>query len=305
MDAYIKKYLLYLKVEKNLTANTICSYASDLAQFHAFLKGQPAQSGEVQPSSIDKQTIRHFLVHLQNNHIGKKSMARKLAAIRSFFKYLCREKVVGTNVALNVVTPKLEKRLPTFLNVEEAFAAIELPDKGTFAGSRAAAIMELFYGTGNRLSELVGLDQERVNHHDRSLKVFGKGRKERIVPFGEKAEAALQRYYKFRKQLLDERLGQPGTVDHKALFLNQHGRRITGRGVQNIVKEYLSQVSEKKKLSPHVLRHTFATHLLDKGADLRAVKELLGHESLSTAQIYTHVTTEKLKKIYEQAHPRA
>jgi tyrosine recombinase XerC len=302
MDELLKKFLAYLEVEKNLSPHSILAYAHDLAQFYAFLKQRIGQE-TILPAQVDKLAIRHFLMHLQQAQFSRKSMARKLAAIRSFYKYLCRAKAVETNVALNVVTPKLEKRLPNFLTIDEAFAAVELPERTGFAGARDACILELFYGTGIRLSELVGLDLGSVNHHDRSLKVLGKGRKERIVPFGRQAEAALQTYSSLRQQVVTRRLG--GRVDAEALFINPFGRRISARGVQLIVKRYLSRVSEKKKLSPHVLRHTFATHLLDKGADLRAVKELLGHESLSTTQIYTHVTTDKLKRIYAQAHPRA
>ena len=246
--------------------------------------------------------IRHFLGTLSRERYAKKSVARKLASIRSFLKYLCREGVLERNPALSVVSPKLEQKLPFFLNVDQANRAMERVFRDDAYGFRDRAILEVLYGTGIRLGELVGLNRTSVDLLGEVIRVRGKGGKDRIVPLGREAVRALRSYLIRREEFLSSEIG---ISEEEALFLNRYGGRLSGRSVQNLVEKYLSDVAEAGKVSPHALRHSFATHLLDAGADLMAVKELLGHTSLSTTQIYTHVTAERLRKVYDQAHPRA
>jgi integrase/recombinase XerC len=227
---------------------------------------------------------------------------RKLTAIRSFCRHLCRKGLLESNPASGLMPMRWEKKLPTFLDVAQAARVMELPDRQTVLGLRDWTILELLYGTGIRLMELVNLNLNDLDLLGEVMKIRGKGKKERIVPLGRKALEALGAYLKRRGELFHSGAGRRY---REAVFLNYQGGRITGRSVRRIVNEYLQQVSQKNGLSPHILRHTFATHMLDAGADLRAVKELLGHASLSSTQIYTHVTVEKLRQVYDQAHPRA
>lgn len=301
MKKYIKKYLLYLTFERNFSENTVKAYEIDLTQFNAFLEEQLA-TDRIRPDDIDKLAVRHFLARLQQGGFSKKSIARKLACIRSFLKYLCREGVVEFNPAAHLATPKIEKTLPSFLDVAQASKAMELPDRKDVFGLRDAAILELLYSTGIRLSELIGLNTSSIDPVGEIVKVIGKGKKQRIVPVGRKALEVLRSYMEKRNELL--KVGTSKSAKG-ALFLNRNGGRLSARSVQKIVEKYLRIVSHVQKMSPHVLRHTFATHMLDAGADLKAVKELLGHVSLSTTQVYTHVTLDRLKKVYDQAHPRA
>lgn len=301
VEKYIKKYLLYLTFERNFSENTIKAYEIDLLQFYGFLREQFGTE-RIRPKDIDKLAIRHFLAWLQKEGLTKKSIARKLACIRSFLRYLCREKVIATNAAVHLATPKVEKKLPSFLDVYQASQAMELPDRDNILGLRDAAILEVLYSTGIRLSELVGLNVTSVDPVGEVMKVTGKGKKQRIVPIGRSALEALRTYLQRRQELAR---GGSGQVDRNALFLNRTGGRLSARSIQKIVERYLRLVSQVQHVSPHVLRHTFATHMLDAGADLKAVKELLGHVSLSTTQVYTHVTLDRLKKVYNRAHPRA
>ena len=301
MKTYLKKYLLYLTFERNFSENTVKAYEIDLAQFNAFLEKQLA-TDKVRPRDIDKLAVRHFLAWLQKEGLSKKSIARKLACIRSFLRYLCREGVVEFNPAVHLATPKTEKKLPSFLDVVQASKAMELPNRADLYGRRDAAILELLYSTGIRLSELVGLNTSSIDPVGEVVKVMGKGKKQRMVPVGRQALEALRAYLERRSELVKAG-GSKGAGE--ALFLNRNGGRLSARSVQKIVDKYLRLVSQFQKVSPHVLRHTFATHMLDAGADLKAVKELLGHVSLSTTQVYTHVTLDRLKKVYDQAHPRA
>ncbi|UCE19443.1 MAG: tyrosine recombinase XerC [Gemmatimonadota bacterium] len=301
MKKHMKKYLLYLTFERNFSENTVRAYEIDLAQFDAFLEEQLA-TDRIRPKDIDKLAVRHFLAWLQKEGLTKKSIARKLACIRSFLKYLCREGVIEFNPAAHLSTPKIEKALPSFLDVVQASRAMELPNRSDILGLRDAAILELLYSTGIRLTELIGLNISSIDPVGEIVKVIGKGRKQRIVPVGRKALEALRAYQEKRHELFRQE-GSQGTSE--ALFLNRNGGRLSARSVQKIVEKYLRLVSHVQKVSPHVLRHTFATHMLDAGADLKAVKELLGHVSLSTTQVYTHVTLDRLKKVYDQAHPRA
>ena len=301
MKNYIQKFLKYLEVEKNYSSNTIAAYQDDLMQFNSFLS-KHLGNASVKLSMIDHLTIRLFLGELLEEKKSKRSVARKLAALRSYFKFLVKNKVIEQNPALNVATPKLPKKLPVFLEESAVEKMMDLPDTSTPAGARDKAILEIFYGTGIRLSELINLKLENVDFVKSLLKVVGKGKKERIVPLGCPAVKAIENYLARRSELLKS---ETDRRDHNIVFLSNHGKPLYPRGVYNIVTGYIKQVAELEKKSPHVLRHTFATHMLNRGADLRAVKELLGHKNLSATQIYTHLTVERLKKIYEQAHPKA
>ncbi len=299
MRKAVEGFLQYLEKERDFSEKTLCSYQTDLKQFVAFVSDY-LQSSAVSAQEVDQVCIRHFLGTLRRRGLKRRSVARKLASVRSFFKYLCRMKILRQNPAYGIASPKLDKKLPLFLDVEQTIRAMELPRGKDFFSWRDRALLEVLYGTGIRVSELVGLDISSVDILSGVIKVKGKGRKQRVVPIGRKALESIREYLPWRERLLQQFASQ-----NPALFLNRYGRRLSQRGVQRIVTRYLSVVSEQKGLSPHVLRHSFATHLLDAGADLQAVRELLGHVSLSTTQIYTHVTTDRLKKIYHQAHPRA
>lgn len=296
----IDSYLHYLENERNYSAHTLVAYREDLEQFNAFLRrhGNATQSY----SDVDHAVIRRFLGELLQNGYARKSVVRKLTSLRSFFRFLVKRGALRHNPAKSFVTPKVPKTLPVFLEESSVAKMMELPDTTTTVGLRDAAILELLYSTGIRVSELVGLNVRDVDWSNGTIKVYGKGAKERIVPFGKPARVALQRYLEKRNECMTS---ATPTRDRHALFFATRGKRIYPEAVYVIAVKYISRVAELHKKSPHVLRHTFATHLLNRGADLRAVKELLGHENLSTTQIYTHVSVERLKKIYEQAHPKA
>jgi tyrosine recombinase XerC len=298
IDKLVRSFLEYLEIEKNYSSHTIESYQNDLNAFVRFIGTENIRD----PKEVDKGILRGFLAHLIDEGYSKKSMARKIACLRSFFKFLRHKKFIESNPVLNIRTPKLDRRLPGFLDESAMQRLLELPDRTTVGGLRDAAILEVFYSTGIRLSELMNLNIEDIDRHARLIKVTGKGRKQRIIPIGEKAIRSVDEYLRPR-ELTPARPG--ASDDPRAVFLTDSGKRMYPQIVGNIVKRYIGKVSELEKKSPHVLRHTFATHLLNRGADLKAVKELLGHESLSTTQIYTHVTTERLKKVYHQSHPKA
>ncbi len=301
MNQEISKFLTYLEKERNYSQHTLSSYGNDLLQFSNFL-GRSGISSETKIAKIDQAMIRCFLGELLDNGVAKRTAARKLAALRSFLKYLIREGQQGVNPALNIVSPRLPKRLPVFLDERAVETMMQLPDGTTFRGVRDRALLELLYSTGIRLNELLQLRLRDVRLRENTVKVFGKGSKERILPFGQKAKEALQTYLTFRDGLL-QRGERRGTIQQ--FFISSRRLPLDAKGVYRIVQKYIVAVSEMDKHGPHVLRHTFATHLLNRGADLRAVKELLGHESLTTTQVYTHVTVDRLKRIYKQAHPRA
>ncbi len=301
MHDLIEKYLEYLDIERNCSPHTIASYRNDLLQFLQFLKAH-FHTEKVDLEKINHRVLREFFGSLSDQGLKKKSIARKLASLRSFLKFLVRKKILSSNPALNVISPKVEKLLPTFLDERTMTRLMESPERTTPTGARDAAILELLYSTGMRLNELIQLNLGDIDFRNTTVKVLGKGNKQRIIPFGRKAREALEIYLEKRGELLKN---DAILEDRKAVFLTVHGKRLYPKGVNLIVNRYIAQVSEIAKRSPHIIRHTFATHLLDRGADLRAVKELLGHESLSTTQIYTHVTVDRLKKIYSQAHPKA
>jgi site-specific recombinase XerD len=247
---------------------------------------------------VTRDHVRGFLSGMLRHGIQKSSISRKLASLRAFFGYLEKQGLIRNNPTASVTGPKLEKRLPKYLHEDEIDRSIRMIDSGSDPGMRDRAILELFYGTGMRLSELVGLDIHDADLSGGTVRVLGKGGKQRIMPLGRTAAGALRRYLGIRNRFSP-------APRNKALFLNARGERISNRGVQYLVRKTLGKGSEKRQLSPHMLRHSFATHLLDHGADLQAVKELLGHASLSTTQTYTHLTREGLQKIYRQAHPRS
>lgn len=294
LSSQIKSFLVHLKKEKNFSKNTLISYETDLKELETFLE---KKKGKVNFKEIDRNILRDFVIDLNLKKKSFITIARKISSIRSFFKFLKRKNIIRKNPASYLITPKKEKRLPEVLSVEQMIKILEKTREENVWARRDKAILELFYSTGIRLSELAGLDFASIDYTGETIRVLGKGKKERIVPVGKKAILAIKDYLFLRKLLSD--------IKTKALFVNRQKQRLSERSIARIVKKNLSQVSEVKKKSPHIIRHTFATHLLDEGADLMAVKELLGHKNLSTTQIYTHVSVERLKKIYKQAHPRA
>lgn len=287
------EFVRYIKIERNLSEHTQRNYISDLGQFFEYIKDKSI----VDIGNID---IRGYLGHLHRIGLKKSSIARKLATIRTLFRFLNREGYIDKNPAKIVATPKQEKFLPHFLSVDDAFRLVESANREETSSLRDRAILELFYSSGIRIGELVSLDREDINLSDGLIKVKGKGRKERIVPIGLKAIEAMKRYIEGTVH------GSQFTAHDERfpLFLNRSWKRITERSVRRIVLKY-SMESLKQTVKPHTLRHSFATHLLDAGADLRAIQELLGHKSLSTTQKYTHLGMDKLMEVYDKAHPRS
>ena len=286
MKRYIDKFISYLEIEKNASSHTILNYKHDLTEFGEFIKETPLEK-------VDYIGLRKFLAFLKTKSLKSRTLARKISCLRTFFRFLCREGYLKSNPTTLLVTPKLDKRLPEFLTEEEIAKLLEAPAKDDKFGLRDRAILESLYSTGMRISELAGLDIDDVDFMSGVVKAKGKGKKERLLPIGEKALHALREYLNKRKKQKSE------------LFLNKNGTRLTDRGIRDILDKYIRATSLKESISPHTLRHSFATHLLNRGADLRSVQELLGHVNLSTTQIYTHLSTEKLKNVYDKAHPRA
>jgi integrase/recombinase XerC len=301
MISLIEKFIHYLAAEKNHSTHTVTAYSHDLIQFHEWLCSV-TESSEFGVEGIDRNTVRSYLGFLAENGMSKRSIARKLSTIRQFFVYADRRDLVEKNPVASIRAMKIEKRLPVFVDESAIDAMMRLPNSETTRGARDLAILELFYSSGIRLSELVGMDRNDISFTGHTIRVLGKRRKVRIVPVGEPALQALNQYFSLLEQ--DQEAGKYDP-DTRAVFLNNRGTRISARRIQMIVGEYLRQVSEQLKCSPHVLRHTFATHLLNRGADLQAVRELLGHVNLSSTQIYTHITTIHLLREYAKAHPRA
>jgi integrase/recombinase XerC len=293
-------WLLALRREKNASPNTILAYENDLRQLCDFLaRGRKYEGGEI--AKVDLALLRLFLGELLEKGFSRRSIARKVACLKSFFRYLHRSGTIPDNPALNLSSPRLQKRLPQYLDEDAVRQLMEQPDRKTTEGKRDAALLELLYGTGIRLSELLHLELKDIDLHEGSMKVVGKGRKERIVPVGRKAVEAIRMYLSVRSEFSTKRKFRHGAQ----LFLTRRGYPMNPKGVNILMNRYIGLVSDIEQKSPHVLRHTFATHLLNRGADLQAVKEMLGHESLATTQLYTHVSMDRLKKVYAQAHPRA
>jgi len=306
MEKLLEQFLEHLRYERNVSAHTLRNYASDLEQFFDFLAplDQATRKRNLPAvSEIDHLTIREWLGSLHAAQKSKSSIARKLAALRTFFQFLVREEVLELNPAKLVSTPRLEKKLPKYLSIEEAIRFIETPDEETELGKRDRAMLELMYATGVRVAELTTMNLRDVDFHNRLVRVTGKRRKQRIVPFGDPAGAAIQKYLAVRDKFLCN--APISKREEEALFLNYQGTRITTRSVGRMVDKYIRICAGMHNISPHALRHSFATHLLDSGADLRDIQELLGHARLSTTQVYTHVSMEKLIEVYDKAHPKA
>ncbi|HTY12669.1 MAG TPA: tyrosine recombinase XerC, partial [Candidatus Omnitrophota bacterium] len=286
---YVDQFIDSLRTERNFSRYTLINYRIDLLQLLDFLKER-----ELPLLLLDRHAAREFLYSLEKKKYGRRSLARKISAVRSFFKYLLREKKAKGNPFALISTPKLQKKLPNFLYLEEMEKLLAAPDTRTLPGKRDRALLELLYGSGIRVSEATKLNLSDLDLNGGEVRVFGKGRKERIVLIGKYAISSLKDYLSAR-----------GKQENRALFLNRRGGRFTQRSVERLIKVYSKKAGIEKPLTPHTLRHTFATHLLSSGADLRTVQELLGHSSLQTTQVYTHVTKEKLKSVYDLAHPRA
>lgn len=291
MEKQLEQFERYLKYEKQASSETIRSYSRDLRAFIEYLHGEgPAKAEEV--TSI---VIRGYMGRL-HKHYEKSSIARQISAIRSFFRFLCREGVLQANPAELVATPKLPKKLPKVLSVDAVVHLIQSIKGETEQEVRDRAILELLYATGVRVSELVGLTMKRVDLKETVLKVLGKGKKERMVPVGREALKWMKKYFEVRK---------PKDLKEEAVFLNHMGGRLSTRSVARIVDKYILRAAMNQKISPHTLRHSFASHLLSAGADLRGIQELLGHAQLSTTQRYTHVSVDRLMEVYDKSHPRA
>ena len=301
----VAEYLEHLGSERDVSPNTLLAYERDLSELVRFFSGYYG-GGDWSWQGVDRLAIRGFLAHLTRRGLSKRSIARALSAVRSFYRFLHRNEVVDANPARTVGSPKLEKYLPSYLDrtqIDLVFQTAEVRAwAGRFNDVRNLAILELFYSTGMRLSELHGIDRGDLDLVSQQVKVTGKGRKQRIIPVGDHATLAL-RNYEAKRDELARTIGSK--LDRAAFFLSAHGKRLSVRSIQLIITKFLAQVDESAGLSTHSLRHTFATHLLDAGADLRAVQELLGHASISTTQIYTHTSVERLKQVYRKAHPRA
>ncbi|MHC4631512.1 MAG: tyrosine recombinase XerC [Planctomycetota bacterium] len=324
----IRKFLDYLKFEKRFSEHTAKCYGADLNQFGEFLIGisdaghQPAdepislaqhQAGPATAVatqatlkvdqlllSTQTDTVRTYLAFLNEKQYSKATIARKLATLRSFYKFLVKRSQVSSNPVVAVRTPKQEKKLPRFLEYAEVQKLLETPPVNSWLGARDRAILETLYSTGIRVSELVALNMDDIDFLGEVVHIRGKGKKERISPIGSSALQVIQHYMEFR----NKRAQNNSNFDSKVLFVNKHGRRLSTRSVRRKMDKYLKMAGLDPAISPHTLRHSFATHMLNNGADLRSVQELLGHQSLSTTQIYTHLTTKKLKEVYENAHPR-
>jgi integrase/recombinase XerC len=305
MKTHARAFLEYLRLNRNASAHTVRAYESDLDQFLAFLArhvGRPLD--RLEPADVDHAHVRAFLGELYRAGITRASAARKVAALRTFVRYLRREGITDADSAALVGTPKREQRIPAHLEIQEVSRLLEMPDTSTPLGRRDRAILELFYASGLRLSELVGLNVEDVNLSARMLRVRGKGGKQRLVPFHPEAGAAVRAWLKDRPALLEKTV-QRRSAARDPLFVNYQGGRLTGRSVDRLVRRYVAACSTRFGISPHALRHSFATHLLERGADLRAIQELLGHARLSTTQRYTHLNAAQLLETYRKTHPRA
>lgn len=319
--ALINEFISYLKFEKHFSEHTAKCYGADLDQFCNYLvpdqsdhsdtsdwQGSTATALAVDTSAQLKQeilsanvdTLRGYLADLSAKEYSKSTTARKVATLRSFYKFLVKRGHVDSNPVMAIKSPKQEKKLPKFLEYEDIQRLLNAPDTNTWLGARDRAILETLYSTGLRVSELVSLNMEDIDFLGEVVRVRGKGKKERIAPIGSNALQAIQRYIEFRNKR-----AQTNDIDPKVLFVNKHGKRLSTRSVRRKMDKYLTEAGLDPSISPHTLRHSFATHLLNNGADLRSVQELLGHQSLSTTQVYTHLTTSKIKEVYESAHPRS
>ncbi|MFN4260083.1 MAG: tyrosine recombinase XerC [Gemmataceae bacterium] len=299
MESALADFLHHLAVEKNASMLTVKSYREDLVQALVFFRERTG-SQTLEPRQLTTRLLRAYLAWLHEQGYAKSTLARRLAAMRSWCRYLCRQGVLSTNPATALRGPRQDKKLPHFLSEDDLTQLLEAPPLDSPLGYRDRAILEMLYSTGLRVSELTGLNMEDVDWENGALLTRGKGRRERLAMLGQPALAALRAWLDQRPRLLHGMAGVP-----TALFLNKRGGRLTSRSVGRLLEKYLKQAGLDPRTSPHTLRHSFATHLLDRGADIRSVQELLGHRSLATTQIYTHVTTRRLQDSYDKAHPRA
>jgi len=290
----IDSFLITLEKERNFSLHTIKAYKNDLTRFNLFLNQGKSRN---KFKEINRNDIRRFLADEYENKYTSKTVARRLATIKSFFKYLVKVELIEDNVSIHIHSPKVPKKLPNFIDKNLIDVLMSSPPLGTLIGVRDRAVLELFYSTGVRLSELVNINIGDFHIDKKLVRVIGKGNKERIIPYGKTAESAIENYLKMRN------LSFKPVFARSPLFVNSSEKRISKRTIQRRMNNYIKLVADGKSVGPHLLRHTFATHLLDNGADIRAVKDLLGHSSLSSTQIYTHVSIDKLKKDYTQAHP--
>lgn len=293
IEQAIEEFLRYLRVERGYSDHTVRAYQNDLNELKTFAKERRV----VDVEGVDNLLLRAYLAHLQKSGKARTTIQRRMSSIRSFYRWMTRFGMTWRNPTLRVRTPRREKRLPSFLDPAEVETLLNMPDRKTLIGCRDAAILEVLYSTGMRIGELVALDVDSLNP-DETVKVRGKGKKERLVPLGRPAAQAIREYLARRHEFGAE------SQDPRALFLSHVGTRLTPRAISYRLREYLKAAGIQKRVSPHTLRHSFATHLLNGGADLRIVQEMLGHASLSTTQVYTHVTTERLRESYAEFHPR-
>lgn len=327
--AVTQEFLSYLKYEKHFSEHTAKCYGADLEQFSQFLvlkhekrdqvpasqdPGNPWNSQPVGTATtttanvavekllleVTVDTVRNYMANLGQHGYSKSTVARKLATLRSFYKFLVRRNYLDTNPVMSVKTPKQEKKLPKYLDYEQVQKLLNAPPSDNWLGARDRAMLEVLYSTGMRVSEIVALNMEDVDFLGEVIHIRGKGKKERIAPIGSSALQSIQRYLEYRNKRMQNDAG----FDAKVLFANKHGKRLSTRSVRRKMDKYLRSAGLDPDISPHTLRHSFATHMLNNGADLRSVQELLGHQSLSTTQIYTHLGSTKLKEVYDQAHPR-
>ena len=289
----IKKYLDYLKYERNFSNNTIVGYSNHLELFEAFFK----EKNITNLNNIDYTQIRNYLNYLYEKNYNTKSICNHLSSLRSFFKYLHNENIIKNNPMILIENPKLEKKLPKYLYYEDIEKILNVPDLNTNIGIRDALILEMLYVTGIRVSELVNIKISDIDYSNNKIKITGKGNKQRIVMYGKRCHELLNKYLSIRNVFLKD--------NNDYLFLGIKGKKINDRVIRNIINDISVKAGVNLKISPHTFRHTFATHMLNEGADLRSVQELLGHENLSTTTIYTHVTNERLRSVYLHTHPRA
>ena len=297
MAIHVDRFLGYLEGERGCSPETLRAYAGDLMRFGLFAA---PDADQFDPTAVTTVQLRHYLAHLRQAGSARTTVARKVACLRSFYKFLIREGVVSDNPATSLIVPRREKRLPVFLDEAEVERLLAAPDLADPAGRRDHAILEMLYSTGMRIGELAAVSLEDVDLIGEVAKAKGKGKKERLVPLGQHAIQALRDYLAVRAAIARGR-----RVNRRALLVNKAGGRLSDRGIRRIFQKYARLVGLDERVSPHTLRHSFATHMLNRGADLRSVQELLGHASIASTQIYAHVTTEQLKKVYNQAHPRA
>ena len=293
---HLKSFLAYLKLNRHLSPHTVRAYESDVTQYLAFVaSGTGKKMSQLAPADLEMTSVRAHLAGLNSAGKARASVARKLSALKTFVRYLRREEAIEHDPTAMAVAPKRDHTIPVFLSEPEMTRLIETPDTGDPLGRRDRAILELFYASGLRLSELVAVDLEDLNLSGRMVRVMGKGRKERLLPFNQSAADAIRAWMKDRAKI----------AKTDALFVNYRGRRLTDRSVDRLLRKYVARCSTRMGISPHALRHSFATHLLQRGADLRAIQELLGHAALSTTQRYTHVNAAQLIEVYRKSHPRA